>query len=393
MSKVIHRSYKYRLYPTKKQQELLSKFFGCTRFVYNYFLNKRIEKYKNTRKSSSYCEQAKELAKLKQEPEFTWLRETNSQALQQSLRHLESAYKRFFKSKKGFPKFKKKRGKNSFTIPQNIKIIDSKIFFPKFKEGIKFVKHTELKGRVLFITVSKTPTNKYFVSVTVEQEYNSKEATSKEIGIDMGIKHLVITSNGKKYKNPKYLNKYKKKLRIAQKHLSRKVKGSNRFEKQRLKVALIHEKIHNSRVDNLHKISHELVMSNDAIYTENLNITGMLKNHKLARTISDCGWHEFTRQLDYKGDWDNCYIHAIDRFYPSSKTCSNCGYKNEGLTLSTRQWTCPKCHKVLDRDVNASINILLEGKRELSVGTTEYISGENVRPNCACTRGQISAKL
>ena len=203
---------------------------------------------------------------------------------------------------------------------------------------------------------------------------------NKEVGIDLGVKDLVITSDGKKYKNHKFFDKYKKQLKTAQQHLSRKVKGSNKYENQRLKVARIHEKIANCRSDVLHKITHELVMNYDTVCLEDLNIKGMLKNHKLARRISDTAWGELVRQLQYKGDWEDTYIHKIFRFYPSSKTCSRCGYTLDSLKLETREWTCPQCSTHHDRDINASINILREGKREISVGTPDYTNGENVRP-------------
>lgn len=365
MLKEITKTYKYRLYPSLQQEELLAKHFGCTRFVYNKFLALRQEQYRLTGKSDNYYTQSNLLTQLKKEQEYKWLKDVNAQSLQHSLRHLEIAYTRFFTGKGGYPKFKKKNNRNSFTVPQFITLKDNKLFIPKFKNGIKIKLHRELQGNILFATISKTPTNKYYVSITVKQEYNSKEPTCKEVGIDLGIKDLVITSNGEKFKNNKYLLKYEKELKKAQQHLSRKKNGSNRYEKQRLKVALIHEKIANCRSDVLHKISHKLVMQNDVVYLEDLNVKDMLKNHKLAKSISDCSFYELTRQLEYKGDWNDTYIHKIFRFYPSSKTCNKCGYIKQDLTLSDREWVCPSCNTRHDRDINASINILLEGKREI----------------------------
>jgi putative transposase len=308
---------------------------------------------------------------------------------------LKTAYVNFFSGKSKFPNYKKKKGKNSFCVPQFVKIEDGKIYISKLKKlgGIKLVEHRPLQGKILFATFSKTPTNKYFVSITVEQTYNSKQPTNKEIGIDLGIKDLIITSDGSKFKNHKFTNKYAVRLKKAQQHLSRKQKGSNGFEKQRLKVALIHEKIHNCRLDNLHKISHKLVMNNDVVYIENLNVKGMLKNHKLAKSISDCSWSELKRQLQYKGDWDDTYIHEIFRFYPSSKTCSICGYIKQDLSLDIRHWTCPECGYLHDRDINAARNILLEGQRELSnknssAGTADYTNAENVRPSFIMKQGK-----
>ena len=392
MQKEITKAYKYRIYPNKQQEEMLLKHFGCSRFVYNKFLFDRQEQYRLTGKSDSYYKQAKLLTELKKDKNFKWLKEVNSQTLQQSLRHLESAYTNFFQGRAKFPVFKKKKSKNSFTVPQNIKFKNSKLYIPKFKDGIKVVEHRQLQGKILFATISKTPTNKYFVSITVKQDYNSKEPTNKEIGIDLGIKDLVITSNGDKYKNHKFTQKYAKKLKQAQQHLSRKTKGSKRFEKQRLKVALIHEKITNCRSDVLHKISHKLVMQNDVVYLENLNIKGLSRSN-LSKSVNDCSWGELTRQLHYKGDWDDTYIHEINRFYPSSKTCHKCGYKFDRLTLDIREWDCPVCKAHHDRDINAAINILLEGKRELSAGTVDYTNGEDVRPISITTNRQTSMKL
>ena len=392
MLKEITKTYKYRLHPSLQQEELLAKHFGCTRFVYNKFLALRQEQYRLTGKSDNYYTQSNLLTQLKKEQEYKWLKDVNAQSLQHSLRHLEIAYTRFFTGKGGYPKFKKKNNRNSFTVPQFITLKDNKLFIPKFKNGIKIKLHRELQGNILFATISKTPTNKYFVSITVKQDYNSKNHTNQEVGIDLGIKDLVITSNGDKYKNHKFTQKYAKKLKQAQQHLSRKTKGSKRFEKQRLKVALIHEKIANCRSDVLHKISHKLVMQNDVVYLENLNIKGLSRSN-LAKSINDCSWGELTRQLHYKGDWDDTYIHEINRFYPSSKTCNKCGYIKQDLILSDREWVCPSCNTRHDRDINASINILLEGKREISAGTADYTNGEIVRPIVCKDERQISKKL
>ena len=393
MKKEITKTYKYRLYPNKYQIEMFDKYFGCVRFVYNKFLFERKKQYQETGKSDNYYGQAKALTLLKKDDNYSWLKEINSQVLQCSLRHLESAYTNFFQGRAKFPVFKKKKSKNSFTVPQNVKFENGKLYIPKFKEGIKAVEHRQLQGKILFATISKTPTNKYFVSITVKQDYNSKNHTNQEVGIDLGIKDLVITSNGEKFKNNKYLLKYEKELKKAQQYLSRKKNGSNRYEKQRLKVALIHEKIANCRSDVLHKISHKLVMQNDVVYLEDLNVKDMLKNHKHAKSISDCSFYELTRQLEYKGDWDDTYIHKIFRFYPSSKTCNKCGYIKQDLTLSDREWVCPSCNTRHDRDINASINILLEGKRELSAGTVDYTNGEDVRPISNNTNRRTSMKL
>ena len=393
MQKEITKAYKYRIYPNKQQEEMLLKHFGCSRFVYNKFLFDRQEQYRLTGKSDNYYKQSKLLTELKKDENFKWLKEVNSQTLQQSLRHLETAYTNFFRGRSGLPKFKKKSNRDSFTVPQSIVFENSRIYIPKCREGIKVKEHRPLQGIILFATFSKTPTNKYYVSITVKQDYNSKQHTNKEVGIDLGIKDLVITSSGQKFQNNKFTEKYAKKLRRAQQHLARKTKGSRRYENQRLKVALIYEKIANCRSDVLHKITHKLVMENDAVYMENLNISGMLKNNKLSKAISDCSWFEFSRQLQYKGEWDDTYIHEINRFYPSSKTCHSCGYIMGKMPLDIRKWTCPNCKIEHDRDVNAAINILLEGKREISAGTVDYTNGEDVRPISSDTNRQTSMKL
>lgn len=366
MVKTINKTYKYRIYPTKQQEEMFSKYFGCVRFVYNHFLAERQNQYKETGKSDNYYKQASTLTILKKQEEYNWLKEVNSQTLQCALRHLEVAYTNFFLGRAKFPKFKKKKDKNSFSIPQNVFLSNNKLIIPKFKDGIKVKVHRELQGKILNATISKTPTNKYFVSITTEQEYKMLKQTNKQIGIDLGIKDLVITSDGSKYRNNHYINIYSKQLAKAQRHLSRKVKGSNQFEKQRLKVAKIHEKISNCRKDTLHKITSSLIKNYSEIYLEDLNVSGMLKNHKLAKSISDVGFYELTRQFHYKGEWNDRLVYKVKRFYPSSKTCNKCGYIKEDLTLQDRFWECPQCHTHHDRDINASINILQEGIREIN---------------------------
>ena len=315
--------------------------------------------------------------------------------------NLETAYVNFFSGKSKFPRFEKKLYKNSFCVPQSVKVENGKVYIPKLKklQGIKLVEHRKLQGKILFATFSKTPTNKYFVSITVEQDYNSKLPTNTEVGIDLGIKDLIITSDGHKFKNHKFMSKYSNRLKKAQQHLSRKQKGSKRCERQRLKVALIHEKIHNCRLDNLHKVSYKLIKNYDVVYMEDLNVRGMIKNHNLAKAISDCSWAELKRQLNYKGDWEDTYIHEIYRFYPSSKTCHKCGYVLPTLSLDVRKWTCPNCGIQHNRDINAAINIMLEGQRELnganvlSAGTVDYTNGEDIRPTGSKTLRQTSKKL
>lgn len=388
----INKSYKFRIYPNTHQKELMDKYFGCVRFVYNYFLSQRIEQYQKTGKSDNYLKQSIFLTKLKKQKETEWLNNINAQVLQQSIRRLELAYSKFFQRKSGFPKFKKKKGKNTFTVPQYILIKKNKIFFPRFMDGIKVVISQNICGKILSATFSKTKSNKYFVSITTEQEVEQNPKKGKEIGIDLGIKNLVITSEGVKFQNNRYLSKYEKQLKKAQQHLSRKKKGSRQFENQRLKVARLHERIANCRKDTLHKITSRLIKENDVVYLENLNISGMLKNHHLAKCISDCSWNELVRQLEYKGLWYGCEVFKIDRFYPSSKTCSHCGCIQDKMPLNIRKWTCPDCGKEHDRDINAAINILMEGKREKSSGAGDYIDGEAVRPNSCKRKRRASMK-
>jgi len=359
--KTIFRTYRFELQPTQDQKELLDKHFGCIRFIYNHFLNERKEQYQADKRSDNYYRQAATLTELKKKEETVWLKEVNSQSLQFALRCLDTAYVNFFRGNARFPQFKSKKKRNSFTVPQFGKLQDGKFYAPKFKEGIKVNVHREVRGKIGKCTLSKTPTGKYFVSILSEEQYQPKEKTDAVCGIDLGLKDFAITSEGIKFKNNKYTKQYERKLKIAQQHLSRKTKGSNSFEKQRRKVALIYEKITNSRMDNLHKASHQLISEYDIIALEDLNIKGMVKNHKLAKHISDASWGTFVKLLEYKAGWNDKQVIKINRFYPSSKTCCECGWINQGLILSTREWTCKSCGVLHDRDINAAKNILKEG--------------------------------
>ena len=366
--KIIFRTYKFELQPTQEQKVLLDKHFGCVRFVYNHFLNERKEQYQADKKSDNYYKQAATLTELKKKEETVWLKEVNSQSLQFALRCLDTAYVNFFRGNAKFPRFKSRKNKNSFTVPQSAKLEVGRLFAPKFREGIKVNVHREVKGEIGKCTLSKTPTGKYFVSILSEEQYQPKEKTGAVCGIDLGLKDLAITSDGVKFKNNRYTKQYEKELAKAQKHLSRKTKGSNSFERQRRKVARIYEKITNSRMDNLHKVSHQLVSDYDLIALEDLNVKGMVKNHKLAKHISDASWGTFVRLLEYKADWNDKQIVKINRFYPSSKSCHECGWINQDLKLSDREWTCKSCGVTHDRDVNASRNILKEGLKIFGQG-------------------------
>jgi putative transposase len=343
--------------------------------VYNHFLNERKEQYQANKKSDNYYAQAKTLTELKKQDETVWLKEVNSQTLQFALRSLDTAYLNFFRGNAKFPRFKSKKRKNGFTVPQHTKLVDGKVYVPKFKEGIKCIVHRKVKGEVGKMTFTKTPTGKYFVSILTEEQYQPKEKTGALCGVDLGLKDFAITSDGIKFKNNRYTKKYERDLAKAQKHLSRKQKGSSSFERQKRKVAKIHEKISNTRQDVLHKVSHQLVSDYDIIALEDLNVKGMMSNRKLSKHIADASWGTFVRFLEYKADWNDKQVVKINRFYPSSKTCNVCGWINQDLNLSVREWTCKNGHH-LDRDENAAKNILNEGLKIISGGTLENTGGD-----------------
>ena len=382
MTKIIKYTYKFRLKPTKEQKILLNKHFGSVRFAYNYFLNQRKEEYLNNKKSITYNKQSSYLTQLKQNSETEWLKEVNSQSLQYSLKCLDQAYQNFFNKRTQFPRFKSRKSRNSFTCPQFVSTKGNKLIIGKFRDGIKMIMEREIVGKIKKSTLSKTPTGKYFVSILAEKEYTPSVKTNQSVGIDLGIKDFLVLSNGTKIKNHRFLKHYERLLSKNQKHLSRKIKGSSRYEKQRIKSAKIHEKITNSRMDLIHKTTLNLVNQFDIIYLEDLNVKGMMKNHKLSKAIGDVSWGKFIETLTYKAEWNEKEIVHIDRFFPSSKTCSKCGYINNSLTLKDRTWTCPDCDKVLDRDFNAAINILNEGcRKNISGGTSDYKRRAKIRPS------------
>ena len=373
-------TYKYRLYPDKEQTIYLSKLFGCCRLVYNHFLNDKQTQYKETKSSDSYNVQQTKLTQLRKTEEYNFLNEMPLQVLQASLRNMHTAFDRFYKHKGGYPNYKSKRDKQAFRMPQGFKLQDNKLHIPKLKSSIKCKVSKELIGKPCFATVIKSKLGKYYVSITVKQDnYQPYPHTNKSVGLDLGIKDLVITSDGVKYSRHKQqIKQLKHKLKHNQRHLSRKQHGSNRYEKQVLKCNRIYEKITNVKVDYIHKITTQLVKQYDIIKVEDLNIKGMIKNHKLAEVINECNWGEFVNMLQYKCDWNGKQLIKIDRFYPSSQICSECGCRNKKVkNLAIRQWTCECCGSKHDRDVNAAINIL----RYNSVRNTEYSRGGVNKPD------------
>ena len=359
-------SYKFKLKPTINQQEQLNKTFGCVRFIYNWGLNIKIKEWTNNNVSISYFELAKMLTSLRKNEDYIWLKEVPAESLQQSLRHLDNAYTQFFKSKNKFPVFKnKKKSKNSakFIMGVYFDFDNWKVKIPKCG-WVKLCKNKTFDidtCKLGTLTVSKDKCGEYWCSIVVEdgKPLKSKAKILEEtaVGIDLGIKDYAILSDGTKYGNPKFLEKGEKKIAILQKKFSRTQKDSKRREVLKLKIAKQYRKITNRRVDFLHKLSTDLINRFDTICLENLNVEGMMKNHKLANSIQSAAWSEFVRQLEYKSEWYGKNLVFIGRFEPSSKTCSNCGHINKNLKLSDREWTCPNCGERHDRDINAAKNI------------------------------------
>lgn len=347
------KAYKYRIYPTSEQEVLINKHIGCCRLVYNLALETKQIAYSNKKVNLSKFDLIKQLPELKKE--FVWMNEVNSQSLQQSIANMDVAFTNFFKGKTDFPRFKKKSARQSFNAPQNVTIKNGKLIIPKFKEGITVVVHREIKGDIRQATISKSSTGKYFVSILCENNTDnpSKKPITQDttIGIDLGIKSFVVSSNGLEFENLKYLRKAQSRLKFIQRKYS---KNKGKRTKQRLSV--LHEKVANKRLDFLHKTSTMLVKNHDSIGIEDLNIKGMMANHKLAGAIADVGWGMFVTMLEYKAEWYGKNILRIGRFEPSSKTCSDCGAINNELTLQDRYWACV-CGSIHNRDINASINI------------------------------------
>ncbi|WP_394191322.1 IS200/IS605 family element RNA-guided endonuclease TnpB [Paenisporosarcina quisquiliarum] len=373
---LVNKAYKFRIYPTKEQEILIAKTIGCSRFVFNRFLGRWNGTYKETGKGLTYHSCSAELTHLKKE--LVWLKEVDSIALQSSLKNLADSYSRFLKKQNKAPRFKSKKNKvQSYTTKEtnnNIAIVDNKIKLPKLGL-VRFAKSREVKGRIIRATIRQIPSGKYFVSILVETDVQPLEKTESSIGIDLGITDFAIFSDGRKIDNNKFTSKMEKKLKREQRKLSRRAlnvknKGislldAKNYQKQKIKVARLHERIMNQRHDFLNKLSTDIIKNHDIVCIEDLNTKGMLRNHKLAKSISDVSWSAFVSKLEYKAKWYGKSIVKISRWFPSSQTCSNCGHQDGKKSLEIRGWTCPVCHAHHNRDINASKNILAEGLRNL----------------------------
>ena len=383
MTKRITRGYKFPILPTEEQKTFFAKSFGCSRFVFNHFLNARKEHYLKNGRGIGYNDTATLLVKLKEDKDTEWLNEVNSQSLQQSLRQLDVAYQRFFKKIAKFPSFKSKYDKQSFCVPQHFTFGDGLLTIPKLKSPIKVNQHRPFgeKYEICFLTISKTKTNKYFVSFIVEEDFTPKvKKTNKSVGIDLGLIDLMTFSDGKKISNPRIAKKYRKKLEYRQRQHSKKTKKGKNRERARVELAKTYEKINNVKLDYAHKLTADIVKNHDTICMEDLNIANMMKDHKKARSIQEVSWYEIVRQLKYKSEWNDRKFIQIDRWFPSSKTCNDCGYINQSLKEGDREWGCPICNVHHDRDYNASLNILKQGLSGLGTKSdTKQKRGEALR--------------
>ena len=367
----MYKAYKYRIYPNTEQEIALAKSFGCCRWFWNYSLNLCQETYKATGKGLTRRVIQGLLPRLKKE--YPWLTDAYSQCLQVVALNLSTAYKNFFEKRARLPRFKSKHGRQSISYPAHIKIEGDYLKLPG-KVGLVYcVRHRNFEGTIKTVTVSKNPDGKYYASVLVDDGQDQPESTTegKAVGIDLGLTHFCITSNGSKFDNPKHFAKHQRNLKRKQQKLSRKKKGSELWQKARVAVAKVHSKISRCREDFLHKVSRKILNENQVIAVENLNVKCMVRNHNLAKAISDCGWGMFCTMLKYKAENEGKIYIEVDRWFPSSKTCNVCLNQVGSLPLDLRNWTCENCQTTHDRDINASINIRNEALRILSLGTSD----------------------
>jgi putative transposase len=374
----IKRAYKFRFYPTSEQEQALAQTFGCARFVYNYMLRVRTDAWFQRQERVGYHETSSLLTALKKDPDHAWLGDVSSVPIQQALRHLQTAFNNFFAKRAQYPSFKSKHGKQSATYAASAFRWDGKVLvLAKLAEplNIRWSRTLPKAAKVTTCTVSKDPAGRYFVSLLCDDCVAAKPAVKNNVGIDLGLTHFAVLSNGEKVAAPNTLRKYEKRLGVLQRRLSKKQKGSNNRNKARKNVARLHAKIADTRRDFLHKLSTRIICENQTVAVETLSVKNMQKNRHLSKSISDASWSEFLRQLEYKALWYGRELISIDRWYPSSKRCSNCGHVEASMPLSRRRWTCMECETNHDRDVNAAINILAAGQAVSAFG-------ESVSPTC-----------